>query len=120
MKNRISATRKSVLWVAGLSMTILLTVLTGGVALAKSGGASSQNTIKNDSPALSHNPSNKGLKSPHSARKQAAKRLRQAHQKDHQQKLQRWVSAHHGYTGLGEAGDGFSNTLNPAQNGGAK
>ncbi|MBK8814895.1 MAG: hypothetical protein IPN42_05020 [Methylococcaceae bacterium] len=119
MKNRTNATRKSMLWVAGLSMSALLTVLGGNVALAK-GGNSTQNPTHNGDPVQSHNKSNKGLKTPHSARKQAAKRLQAHHQKEHQQKLQKWAESHHGYSGLGEAGDSFNNNPKPAQKGGAK
>jgi hypothetical protein len=84
----------------GVSLAILFAFLVGGVALAKSVN-SAQNPTNNGDPVQSHNASNKGLKSPHSARKQAAKRLKVIHQKEHQQKLHGWAKAH---KGQGQAG----------------
>jgi hypothetical protein len=84
----------------GLSLAILFAFLGGGVALAK-GGNATQNPANNGDPVQSHNQHNKGLKSPHSARKQAAKRLKVIHQKEHQQKLHGWAKAH---KGQGQAG----------------
>lgn len=104
----------------GLSLAILFAFLGGSVALAKGGRTLSQNPTSNGDPVQSHNTHNKGLKSPHSARKQAAKRLRVLHQQKHQQKLQKWAKEHHGYTGQGQTGDGFSNSQLPANQGGVK
>lgn len=85
----------------GLSLAILFALLGGGVALAKGGKTPSQTTANNGDPVQSHNQHNKGLKSPHSARKQAAKRLKVVHQQEHQQKLHDWAKAHkkHGQVG---------------------
>jgi hypothetical protein len=104
----------------GLSLAILFAFLGGGVALAKGSVTQSQNPTSNGDPVESHNTNNKGLKSPHSARKQAAKRLKLVHQQEHQQKLQNWAKEHQGYIGHGQAGDGLSNNQTPARHGGGK
>ena len=104
----------------GLCLTILVALGVGNVAHAKSAADSPANPISAGDPVQTHNPQNKGLKSPHSARKQAAKRLRLGHQQKHQQKLQNWANAHHGYTGLGQAGNSFTSNQIPASHGGVK
>jgi hypothetical protein len=104
-------------FVRGLCLTILVAFGGGNVALAKSPAASPTNPTSNGDPVQTHNKQNKGLKSPHSARKAAAKRLKVEHQQEHQQKLQNWAKAHHGYTGLGQAGNSHSKI--PSKNGGA-
>jgi hypothetical protein len=104
----------------GLSLTILVAFLGNGIALAKGGEGSSHNQTNQGDPIQTNNTYNKGLKSPHSARKQAGKRLRLIHQQAHQQKLQKWAKAHHGYTGHGQAGDSFGNNQAPVNHGGAK
>ena len=87
----------------GLSLTILVALYGGGVAQAVQGNHS-QNPAGVSDPIASQNLHNKGIKSPHSSRKTAAKRLKVAHQQQHQQELQKRAMAHHGYTGHGKAG----------------
>ena len=86
----------------GLSLTILVALWGGGIAYAA--GAPSQNPAGVGDPIAAQNPHYKGLKTPHSSRKAAAKRLKVAHQKQHQQELKNWTKAHHGYTGHGQTG----------------
>jgi hypothetical protein len=52
------------------------------------------------------NPEYKGLKSPHSARKEAAKLLKVVHQQEQQQKLEDLENTH---SGQGQAGAGVGN-----------
>jgi hypothetical protein len=117
MKENHVLKRKRMSLVVGLLMTILVAFLGGEVVLA---GTVPNNPTSKGDPIQTNNKHNKGLKSPHSARKQAAKRLRVGHQQQHQQKLQNWAKAHHGYTGKGQAGDGFSNNQALVNHGGAK
>jgi hypothetical protein len=89
--------------VTGVLLAFLVALCGVGLAQAKAKavkGATQASTNVGD-PVQSHNKSNKGLKSPHSARKQAAKRLKVIHQKEHQQKLHGWAKAH---KGQGQAG----------------
>jgi hypothetical protein len=102
----------------GLSLTILVAFLGNGIVLAKGGVGSTHSQANQGDPVQTHNVQNKGLKSPHSARKQAGKRLKLVYQQKHQQKLQKWAKSHHGYTGQGQVGDGFNNNQAPASNGG--
>lgn len=90
-------------FVLGLSLTILVSLMGGGVAYAVK--ATSQKPAGVSDPIVGQNPHYKGIKSPHSSRKAAAKRLKVAHQKQHQQELQKWAKTHHGYTGHGQTGD---------------
>jgi len=62
----------------GLSLTILVALYGGGVAQAVQGNHS-QNPAGVSDPIASQNPNYKGIKSPHSSRKEAAKRLKMAH-----------------------------------------
>jgi hypothetical protein len=103
-------------FVRGLCLAILVALGGGNVALAKGAAASPTNPTGNGDPVQTHNTHNKGLKSPHSARKKAAKRLKVVHQQEHQQKLHDWAKAHHGFTGLGQAGN--SHSKKPSKNGG--
>jgi hypothetical protein len=104
----------------GLSLTILVALWGGGIAHAKGAATSPANPMSAGDPVQTQNPHNKGLKSPHSARKEAAKRLRPAYQQEHQQKLQNWAKAHHGYTGQGQAGHSLGSNQKPASNRGVK
>ena len=85
----------------GLLLTILV-ALCGGVVAQSVQGAPSQNPTGVSEPIVGQNPHYKGLKSPHSSRKAAAKRLKVAHQQQHQQELQKQAMTHHGYTGHGK------------------
>ena len=87
----------------GLSLTILIALCGGGVAQAVQ-GAPSQNPAGVGNPIALQNPHYKGLKSPHSSRKNAAKRLKVGYQQEHQQKLHNWVKSHQGKTRQGQAG----------------
>ena len=104
----------------GLCLTILVALDGVNVVHAKGAATSPANPMSAGDPVQTHNPHNKGLKSPHSARKEAAKRLRPAYQQKHQQKLQNWAKAHQGYTGQGQAGHSFGSNQKPASNGGVK
>jgi hypothetical protein len=95
--------KKNKLFVTGLSLIILVALGAMNMAHAKKTADSAANPISAGDPVQTHNPQNKGLKAPHSARKTAAKRLRSAYQQKHQQKLQNWAKAHQGYTGQGQA-----------------
>lgn len=100
---------------ATLSLLLAIAVIWGDeAAYAKQPRPSDTGTV-----SVVQNHNNK-QKSEHSARKQAAKRLRTLHQQEHQQQLQDWASKHHGYTGLGEAGDGSVSVQQPAHKGGVK
>jgi hypothetical protein len=104
----------------GLSLTILIAVGMGNVAYAKSASTSSSNTKSVVDPIQTNNTQYKGLKSPNSSRKEAAKRLKVDHQQEHQQKLQNWTNTHHGFTGRGQAGHGFGSHQIPVNQGGVK
>lgn len=110
MKERNILRRKRMSLAMGLSMTILVAYLGVDPALA---GVVSNSPVSKGDPILTNNKHNKGLKSPHSARKLAAKHLRLGFQQKQQKKLQNWAKAHHGYTGKGQVG------LLPVSNGGA-
>jgi Flp pilus assembly protein TadB len=90
----------------GLSLTVLLAFGGGALAVAaphkKSRDAQIQ-SHKGDR-IETQNPSYKGLKSPHSARKDAAKRLKVVHQQERQRKMKEHVKGQHGYTGKGRDG----------------
>ena len=83
----------------GLSLTILVAFLGGGVANATGAPANKPSNIVD--PVQSPN---KRQQTRHSARKEAAKRLKLVHQQQHQQELKKWAKAHQGYTGHGQAG----------------
>ena len=104
----------------GLSLTILIALGMGNVAYAKSASTSSSNTKSVVDPIQTNNTQYKGLKSPNSSRKDAAKRLKVDYQQEHQQKLQNWANTHHGFTGQGQAGHGFGSQQIPANQGGVK
>ena len=104
----------------GLSLTILIALGIGNVAYAKSASTSPSNTKSVVDPIQTNNTQYKGLKSPHSSRKDAAKRLKVGYQQKHQQKLQNWAKSHHGYTGQGQAGHGFGSNQIPVNQGGVK
>ena len=104
----------------GLSLTILIAAGIGNVAYAKSASNSTSNTKSVVDPIQTNNTQYKGLKSPHSSRKDAAKRLKVDYQQDHQQKLQNWANTHRGFTGQGQAGHGFSSHQVPVNQGGVK
>ena len=104
----------------GLSLTILIALAMWNVAYAKSATTPPSNTKSVVDPIQTNNTQYKGLKSPHSSRKDAAKRLKVDYQQDHQQKLQNWANTHHGFTGQGQAGHGFSSQQIPANQGGVK
>jgi hypothetical protein len=83
----------------GLSLTILVAFLGGGIAHATAGPSNKAANIVD--PIQSQH---KRLQTRHSARKEAAKRLKVVHQQQHQHELQNWAKAHQGYTGHGKAG----------------
>jgi hypothetical protein len=103
----------------GLSLMILIAFSGNGLVMAK-GGAATQPARNNIDPVESQNTNDKGLKSPQSARKQAAKRLKQDYQQEQEQELQNWVKKHHGYTGQGQAGIGLDSNLKPSMHRGGK
>ncbi|MEI7995363.1 MAG: hypothetical protein WCH01_10725 [Methylococcaceae bacterium] len=103
-----------------LSLTILIAVGMGNVAYAKSASTSPSNTKSVVDPIQTNNTQYKGLKSPNSSRKEAAKRLKVDHQQEHQQKLQNWTNTHHGFTGRGKAGNSFGSHQIPVNQGGEK
>jgi hypothetical protein len=88
--------------VKGLCLTILVGLAGGGLAHAK--GASTESQMKIGDPMPSKNSNFKGIKSPHSSRKEAAKRLKVIHQQKHQQKLHEWAKTHQGHNGHNNAG----------------
>jgi hypothetical protein len=94
----------------GLCLTILVAFGAGNALAATSP----------DNPGHAKNPQNKGLKTPHSSRKEAAKRLKPVYQQEHQQKLQDWANAHHGYTGQGQAGQSAGSNQKSVSNRGVK
>ena len=104
----------------GLSLTILIASGMGNVAYAKIASAPPSNTQTIVDPIQTNNTQYKGLKSPHSSRKDAAKRLKVVYQLEHQQKLQNWGKTHHGHTGQGQAGHGFGGHQIPVNQGGVK
>ena len=104
----------------GLSLTILIALGMGNVAYAKSASISPSNTKSVVDPIQTNNTQYKGLKSPHSSRKDAAKRLKVSYQQDHQQKLQNWGKSHHGNTGQGQPGHGFVSHQIPVSQGGVE
>ena len=87
----------------GLSLTILVAICGSGIAQAVQGNHS-QNPAGVSDPIASQNPHYKGIKSPHSSRKDAAKRLKVGYRQEHQKRLHDWAKTQHGYTGLGQAG----------------
>jgi hypothetical protein len=86
--------------VKGLCLTILVGLSGGGLVYAK--GASSETPMSHGDPVTPQNSELKGLKSPHSSRKSAAKRLKVVHQQEHEQKMHDLEKAH---KGQGHAGD---------------
>ena len=104
----------------GLSLTILIALGMGNVAYSKTASTSSSNTKSVVDPIQTNNTQYKGLKSPHSSRKDAAKRLKVVYQLEHQQKLQNWGKSHHGHTVQGQAEHGFVNHQTPVNQGGVK
>lgn len=100
---------------ATLSLLLAIAVIWGSeMAYAKKPQPSDTGTV-----SVVQNHNNK-QKSQHSARKQAAKRLKAEHQQEHQRKLHDWANSHHGYTGQGQIGDGSVSHQQPINNGGAK
>ncbi|MFI3221202.1 MAG: hypothetical protein QX189_19120, partial [Methylococcales bacterium] len=69
----------------GLSLTILVVLGAGNVVYAANSPANPTIQMRDGDPIDSHNPQNKGLKTPHSTRKEAAKRLKQEHQEQEQE-----------------------------------
>ena len=104
----------------GLSLTILIALGMWNVAYAKSASTSPSNTKSVVDPIQTNNTQYKGLKSPHSSRKDAAKRLKVGYQQEHQQKLQNWGKSQHGYTGHGQGGSSFVSHQIPVSQGAAK
>jgi hypothetical protein len=100
--------------VMGLSTIVLVASLGGGVAQAKSADAAAH--TEGDR-IETQNPQYKGLKAPHSARKEAAKRLKVDHQlrRQHEDESEGSVDARHGHTEKGS-----EHTQNPSTQGGAQ
>jgi hypothetical protein len=96
-------------------MTFLVSFFGNETVLAKT--FASAGVIKTKS---GNKRTNNNQKEQHSARKQAAKRLRIAHQHKHEVKLRNWASLHNGYSGLGQVGDGLNNNQLPGHTGGAQ
>lgn len=79
-----------------------LMIMANGVASSAYAAANTtQTSAVNVDPTKTRN---KRQLTKHSARKAAARHLRVAYQKMRQQKLDRWVNSHHGYTGSGRRG----------------
>ncbi len=94
----------------GLGLTILVALVAGNVSYAATPAAASQ-----ENPGHAKNPQNKGLKTPHSTRKEAAQRLKQGHLQQQQQQHQHGGRAK-AQKGQGQAG----NNQAPANQGGVK
>jgi hypothetical protein len=114
LRRRVNRMNKNKL-VMGLSTIVLVASLGGGLAYAK-GGASLHSVTDGDTVKTQ----NARQKTPHSARKEAAKRLKVDHQQQHQQKLNEEAKAHYGYTGHGQAGDSHKSNQISSGNRGEK
>jgi hypothetical protein len=93
----------------GLVLPILVALVAGNVSYVATPAAASQ-----ENPGHAKNPQNKGLKTPHSTRKEAAKRLKQGH-------LQQEQRHQHGGGDKAQKGQGQAgNNQAPANQGGVK
>jgi len=101
----------------GLSLTILVALGAGNIVYAATSPANPTIQMREGNPIDSHNPQNKGLKTPHSTRKEAAKRLKQGHQQQQQQQQQQ---QHGGGKNQGQAGVSTGNNQAPSNQGGVK
>lgn len=81
----------------GLILPILVALVAGNVSYAAAPAPAK--SVANREPVQSNNPHYKGLKTPHSSRKDAAKRLKSVHQMERQQKFQASAMAHNGQKG---------------------
>jgi uncharacterized membrane protein len=85
--------KKSVI-TTGLILPILIALVAGNVSYAAA--AAPAQSMANREPVQTRNTHKKALKSAHTSRKEAAKRLRAVYQQGHQQQLQDWVKTHQG------------------------
>lgn len=109
---------KKMITAVGLLLAILFAFLGSGTALAV---GNPQAKANNREPVQNPTILQKGLKSPHSSRKQAALRLKVAHQQKHQQRIQNWANKHRGYTGKGQTGNAATiNNTKPTNRRGSK
>ena len=83
--------------VKGLSLISLVVFCGAGIAEPLQSTASLNSEVAGD-PIASQNPHYKGLKSGHSSRKEAAKRLKVNHQLQRQQEAENSVATHQGQT----------------------
>lgn len=108
---------KKMITAIGLLLAILFAFWGSGSALAV---GNPQAKANNREPVQNPTILQKGLKSPHSARKEAAKRLKIEHQQQHEQKIQNWAKKHHGYTSKNQAANTPVSSAKPAIRRGAK
>ena len=97
----------------GLSLTILIALCGGGVVQAVQ-GAPSKNPAGVGDPIASQNPHYKGIKAPHSSRKEAARRLKRTHLQQEQLKHGR-VKAKQAQS---QSGSSVATNQTPASQGG--
>ncbi len=79
---------KRKIWATGMSLTVLVAMLGGNVVTAQAATTvAAPNPVALGNPVQSNNAQFKGLKSPHSSRKAAAKRLKVLHKQKMQSRL---------------------------------
>lgn len=78
----------------GLALSVLIALVAGNVSYAAA--AAPAQSMANREPVQTRNTHKKALKSPHTSRKEAAKRLRVVYQQGHQKQLKDWVNTHQG------------------------
>jgi hypothetical protein len=118
LRRRVNVMIKNKL-VMGLSLTLLVAVGSGGLVQAKNAGGA--HNVDGDR-IETQNSQYKGLKSPHSSRKEAANRLKVHHQQRREQEAQGREQEAHGSTNShhGHDENGSDHNQNSSTQGGAQ
>jgi hypothetical protein len=87
----------------GLALSILIALVAGNVSYAAP-APTPANSVSQGDPVQTKNTHKKSLKSPHSSRKAAAKRLKPLFQQEHKQQMEEWTLAHRGQGKQGRNG----------------